>query len=95
MELRSFASLAGKIFMLDTLGNLERTHTCGELRESDVAALERSAEPALRLTAWALRARRGERVDLDDARAAWAGLPERERARHAVQAALIPGIEAR
>ena len=22
--------------MLDTLGNLERTHTCGELRESDV-----------------------------------------------------------
>jgi aspartyl-tRNA synthetase len=24
------------LFMLDTLGNLERTHTCGELRESDV-----------------------------------------------------------
>ncbi len=24
-------------FMLDTLGTLERTHTCGELRESDVA----------------------------------------------------------
>ena len=22
--------------MLDTLGNLERTHTCGELREADV-----------------------------------------------------------
>jgi aspartyl-tRNA synthetase len=27
----------GKIlFMLDTFGSLERTHTCGELRESDV-----------------------------------------------------------
>lgn len=24
------------VFMLDTLGSLERTHTCGELRESDV-----------------------------------------------------------
>src|SRR5436189_483423 len=28
--------LAAKNFMLDTLGNLERTHSCGELRESDV-----------------------------------------------------------
>lgn len=26
----------GKEYMLDTLGNLERTHTCGELRGSDV-----------------------------------------------------------
>jgi aspartyl-tRNA synthetase len=25
-----------KIFMLDTLGNLEKTHSCGELRETDV-----------------------------------------------------------
>ena len=24
------------IFMLDVLGNLERTHTCGELRSADV-----------------------------------------------------------
>ena len=32
-----FALFAGKkIFMLDTLGSLERTHTCGELREADV-----------------------------------------------------------
>ncbi len=29
-------SRAISFFMLDTLGNLERTHTCGELRESDV-----------------------------------------------------------
>src|SRR5688572_22547944 len=34
---RLFAYFAGKsLYMLDTLGNLERTHTCGELRESDV-----------------------------------------------------------
>lgn len=29
-------SRAKKILMLDVLGNLERTHTCGELRETDV-----------------------------------------------------------
>ena len=35
--MRLFAYFAGKIgFMLDTLGTLERTHTCGELRESHV-----------------------------------------------------------
>ena len=27
---------AGKILMLDTLGSLERSHTCGELREQNV-----------------------------------------------------------
>ncbi len=31
-----FACLAVNDFMLDVLGNLERTHTCGELRESNV-----------------------------------------------------------
>jgi len=35
-----FALFAGEIFifMLDTLGSLERTHTCGDLRASDVGA---------------------------------------------------------
>ena len=28
--------MADKQLMLDVLGTLERTHTCGELRESDV-----------------------------------------------------------
>lgn len=65
------------------------------LESADVEALRSSPDPARRLTGWALRARRGEEVDLADARATWAAITERDRARYTVQAASIPGLEAR
>lgn len=65
------------------------------LEGADLETLARSAVPARRLTAYALRAQRGEHVDLDDARALWASVSERDRARFASQAASIPGLEPR
>jgi hypothetical protein len=61
------------------------------LRTEDVEHLSLSADPAVILTAQALRARRKEPVDLECARAAWRRLPESDRARCAVFEALLPG----
>jgi hypothetical protein len=61
------------------------------LRTEDLARLSLSEDPAVILTAQALRARRKEPVDLECARAAWRRLPENDRARCAVLEALLPG----
>jgi hypothetical protein len=62
-----------------------------KLTEADLVALDGAPDPARCLTAAALRARRGEHVDLARARHAWARVPARERHRFAVQTAMIPG----
>jgi hypothetical protein len=61
------------------------------LRPEDVELLSRSDDPAVILTAQALRARRKEPVDLECARAAWRRVPEGDRARCAVLETLLPG----
>ena len=64
-----------------------------ELRAQDLETLERSSDPALQLVAQALHARRKEPVDLDRARAAWGQVPEPERTRLSVLAALLPRLD--
>ncbi len=62
------------------------------LTEADLAGLGSASDPALRLTAHALRAKRSESVDLADARAALARLSEDERASVLLQTRMIPGL---
>ncbi len=65
------------------------------LTDEDLRALETSSDAARRVTACALRARRGERVDLARARASWDALEDADRSALSVAAALIRGLDSR
>jgi hypothetical protein len=64
----------------------------GSLRETDVERLARSRSPVERLVAYALRARRGEPLDLEAAQATLAALDGNARTRLMVVAHVIPGL---